>query len=116
MSKTILLQKILGEVTATRAIAGQLDNRLTRVETQMTGVDERLSGVESRLTGVEARLHGVETRLGKVEILMTGNGRPENGVISRLERIEHWRGVVVWATIFIFTPVLAAGAAFVLSK
>lgn len=95
MSTKILLKEILQETKYTRSALGDVETRLARVETGLTSV---------------------EKRLGKVEVLLTGNGSPEKGLASRLERLEHWRGVVVWTVIWIFTPVLAAGVAFVLSK
>lgn len=43
----------------------------------------------------------IEEKIDKVILLLTGNGKPERGIIVRLDRLEQWRGQIN----VIFTPI-----------
>lgn len=60
--------------------------------------------------GAEYLLTDIRNRLERIEELLSGNGEPEKGVIVRLDRVERFVKIMLWAVGAVFTFVGSAVA------
>ena len=55
---------------------------------QLSQIDKKLDDLGGEMIRVKSGLEGVQATTAKCERLLSGNGKPEDGIVVRLDRAE----------------------------
>jgi len=81
MDNEAVLKQILNKL-------GDLETKLTGLETRFDGMETKLSGLETRFDGLENRLTGLESKFDGLESRLTGLETRLDGMETKLSGLE----------------------------